>query len=263
MFEYDATTTSFFEIPPYFFFSVIGIVFASSLFILLLLKHNFDISRFTKIFLLSGIGLMIGGFFFGYLSNIYMALARGTPITLEIFSSSGFVFYGGLIGFLLFFLLLCKICEKTINYAIFDLVAICIPLFHFWGRLGCFFGGCCFGVETHSLFSIQYTTYIYGGEISTATRVPIQLFEALLNLIIFIFLLVLSNKNMFKSNLIYLYLYLYSIMRIFLEFLRGDTARGVWNGISFSQVVSVLIIIICTTLLIRINKGRKRINENH
>jgi phosphatidylglycerol:prolipoprotein diacylglycerol transferase len=29
-----------------------------------------------------------------------------------------------------------------------DIVTLTIPLFHFFGRIGCFLGGCCFGVES-------------------------------------------------------------------------------------------------------------------
>lgn len=39
-----------------------------------------------------------------------------------------------------------------------DVLAVCISLFHSIARIGCFFGGCCFGIESHSHIAINYTT---------------------------------------------------------------------------------------------------------
>ena len=247
---YDASITKILGIPPYSFFTLIGVVFASSLFILLLLKYDYNIHRYFKIFFLSTAGLLIGAKFFGFLTGLYGALANKEVITLDTFLKTGIVFYGGLIGFLLSFLLICKIWNKQIEYRVVDLAVVCIPLFHFWGRLGCFFGGCCYGKETQSAFSIEYTTRI-NEKIVTASRIPIQLVEAAVNIVIFIVLLKLLNVEKLKKNLIKTYLFMYAAIRIVLEFFRGDLVRGVWNGVSFSQVISIMIIIICLISLFR------------
>jgi phosphatidylglycerol:prolipoprotein diacylglycerol transferase len=242
--EYDATTTRIFDIPPYGFFAAIGVVFASSLFMLLLLKYGYSISLYTKIFFLSGIGLLIGAKIFGCLTGLYGALASNEAITLETFLHTGIVFYGGLIGFLLSFVLICKIWNKKIDYRLLDLAVVCIPLFHFWGRIGCFFAGCCYGTETHSDFSVLYTTHIKE-EIVTASRIPIQLVEAVTNMIIFLVLLKLLSKEKFEGHLMKIYLFIYAIMRIILEFFRGDLVRGIWHGVSFSQMTSIIIFMVC------------------
>jgi phosphatidylglycerol:prolipoprotein diacylglycerol transferase len=246
---YDATTTKIFGVPPYSLFSMIGIVFASSLFILLLLKYNYSIPIYTKIFFLSGIGLFMGAKIFGFLTGLFHALASNEAITLDTFINTGIVFYGGLIGFISSFLLICKIRNKEINYGVLDIVAVCIPLFHFWGRLGCFFGGCCFGIENHSAFSVSYTVNIKD-EAVTSSRFPVQLLEAGMNLFIFTVLMNLLLKQKFKENLLIIYMFIYAAMRIVLEFFRGDLIRGVWNGVSFSQIVSIIIIVSCITIVI-------------
>jgi phosphatidylglycerol:prolipoprotein diacylglycerol transferase len=253
--RYDATITRFFNIPPYTFFAVIGVIFSSSLFILLLLKYNYSIQRYTKIFFLSGIGMLTGAKLFGFLTGLYGALGNNEPVTLKTFLNTGIVFYGGLIGFLSSFLLICKIWNKEIEYGVVDLAVICIPLFHFWGRLGCFFGGCCFGIESHSFVSILYTTRINEG-IDTALRLPIQLIEAAGNIIIFIVLVASLNIKKLKGRLIKIYLFSYAIMRIIIEFYRGDLVRGVWHGVSFSQIISIIFLLIFFTgLLIKKEKA--------
>ena len=241
---YDATTTTILDTPPYLFFTVIGVVFATSAFILLLLKYDYFIPRYTKIFLLSSIGLILGAALFGGLSNLYSALASNEIITIYTFMRSGIVFYGGMIGFLATFLFMCRILTKKTDFAVLDIVVVCIPLFHFFGRLGCFFAGCCYGIESSSLLSIIYTNQI-GDEAITASRIPVQLFEAVFNFMLFTALLIMLSKKRQKNHLVVVYLIVYAIFRIFIEFLRGDEVRGVWNGISFSQVVSVVILLFC------------------
>jgi len=253
---YDATTTRIFDIPPYTFFAVIGVLFASSLFILLLLKYDYSIPIYTKIFFLSGIGLLIGAKLFGFFTGLYYTLANNEAITLNTFLNTGIVFYGGLIGFILSFLFICKKWNNKIERGVLDLVAVCIPLFHFFGRLGCFFGGCCFGKENHSSFSVLYTTHIKD-EVVTTSRLPIQLIEAGMNMLIFTVLMSLLLKQKFKGRLLITYLFIYATMRIILELLRGDLARGVWSGISFSQVVSVVILVSCTLIITKKSKEIK------
>ena len=239
---YDATTTRIFHLSPYSFFSVIGIVCASSVFILLELKYGYRIPRYTKLFFLSGLGMLAGARFFGYLTGLFIALANNEPVTLETFKNTGIVFYGGVIGFILSFLLLCKIWYKKIEHGVLDIVIVCIPLFHFWGRLGCFFGGCCYGIETQLPFSVLYTTFI-NDEVVTASRVPVQLVEASLNILLFLFLLNLLNIGLFRDNLVKVYFFFYAILRIILEFFRGDFVRGIWRGVTFSQVISIIILL--------------------
>jgi phosphatidylglycerol:prolipoprotein diacylglycerol transferase len=254
---YDATTTKIFDMPPYFFFYVVGAVFASSVFMLLLLKYHYSVSRYTKIFFLSAAGLLAGAKLFGILTGFYGALANKEAIAINTFLNTGIVFYGGLTGFLVSFFLICRIWNKKIDYGVVDIVAVCIPLFHFWGRLGCFFAGCCYGVENHSAFSVLYTNHTEDG-IVTASRFPVQLIEAVLNLIFSVVLMILLFRQKLKERLLIAYLFIYATMRIVLELFRGDLIRGVWNGVSFSQVVSAVIIIGCVTIII-VGKEKKKL----
>lgn len=251
------TEMTIFDIPPYFFFYVIGIAFASSLFMILLLKNNYDVSRYTKIFLLSGIGLLAGARIFGILSGLFSALSAQDTLSFDALMNTGIVFYGGLIGFILAFISICKIWNKRVDFGVIDIVAVCIPLFHFWGRLGCFFSGCCYGIESTSILSINYTNRVEGMVI-TVSRIPVQLIEAVFNIAIFAVLMILLFMRRCKECLLLVYLSIYAILRFVLEFFRGDLIRGVWNGISFSQFISVVILIIYTVAFIFINrKGRE------
>lgn len=71
---------------------------------------------------------------------------------------------------------------------------------------------------------------------------PVQLIEAVFNVIIFLFLFWNLKQSDWKNrNILVKYLTIYSCGRFLLEIFRGDTVRGVIGGISFSQFISVLI----------------------
>ena len=96
---------------------------------------------------------------------------------------------------------------------IMDILAVCIPLFHSIARIGCFFGGCCFGLESHGHIAINYTTTVFN-EAITAYRIPTQLIEAAFNFCLFLYLLHLFRDEYWESKkILRRYLLLYSIGR--------------------------------------------------
>ena len=189
---------------------------------------------------------------FGFLSGIYRDIGLGNSITLEGILNTGIVFYGGLIGLLISYYICTKVSKQ--DKRILDIVAVCIPLFHSITRVGCFVGGCCFGIEIHSHFAINYTTTVFD-EVTTTYRVPTQLIEAVFNICLFVYLLFLFSRNNWKEkNILRRYLLIYSIGRFIIEFWRGDLVRGVILGVSFSQVISILIWIYLLSTYIKSKK---------
>ena len=69
----------------------------------------------------------------------------------------------------------------------------------------------------------------------------------LIILIILAGLLFVRKKNL-DRNLLKIYLFIYACVRFILEFTRGDEIRGIWNGLSFSQYISIAIIILIISL---------------
>lgn len=224
-------------IAPYYFFAGLGILFSVSLFILLLLHMRIDIDKNAFTGIISMLGMFFGAAIFGVVVNLLSAVVQGKQIDSEIFTNAGIVFYGGLTGFLLIFLLTQKIINKHINRKALDAVSVCIPLFHFFGRIGCFFAGCCYGKESDTFFSIKY---ILSGTDEVVSRIPVQLIEATVNLMIFIILLIFLLNEKFSGKLVFVYLSMYAVCRFFIEFFRGDEIRGIYGGMSFSQIYSML-----------------------
>jgi len=184
------------------------------------------------------------------------------------FSREGFVFLGGFITAIIVGWIYIK--KKKISFLkVADVLAPSLPLGHFFGRIGCFFAGCCYGKvcppnlsfigvsfpavvnkKGELIGSFPYIDHLQQKLISPDSTYslpifPTQLIEALANLIIFIILNHLFKKRKFDGHITALYLVLYPVARFFIEFLRGDADRKIWFGfISTSQILSIFFIAI-------------------
>ena len=158
----------------------------------------------------------------------------------------GSVFYGGMLGGLLAGLLYAY-KEKLPKEEYFDIAAFTIPFFHVFGRIGCFLSGCCYGIECFWGVTFHHSVIESANGVK---RLPVQLIEAAGNLLLFVVILFLFQRGKERGRLIYVYLVSYGILRFVLEFFRGDTYRGIWLGLSTSQIISIITIITSTTILI-------------
>ena len=149
----------------------------------------------------------------------------------------GMVFYGGLLGAIAGVLIWLKRTGRS-KEDYLDLVAVAIPLFHAFARIGCFLGGCCFGVE--SPIGFMYTVDPIA-EANGVVRFPVQLLESACEALLFIVMLRLFNSEKLKGQLIWVWLGSYAVVRFFDEFLRGDAYRGFLGPLSTSQWISLMI----------------------
>lgn len=152
---------------------------------------------------------------------------------------TGIVFYGALIGGTLGALLGSVIARDDIrNYL--DVVVPIIPMGHAFGRIGCFCAGCCYGRPTDSAIGVIYTQAV-GGAPPGVRLLPVQLFEAGGDIIIFLILISVSDKTKSRYLTTCLYCILYGIVRFILEFYRYDSIRGMAAGLSTSQWISIVL----------------------
>jgi len=168
-------------------------------------------------------------------------------------TKGGLAFYGGLICSLIAGIVYLKINRISLWLA-GDFVAPYAALGQAIGRIGCFLNGCCYGrISASGLFCVHFP-----GE--TVLRYPTQLFVSGLLLCIYVILRYLLEKGILKDNLFLLYVILYSYQRCFLEFLRGDVDRVVWD-MTLSQVISIPVFLAACILLVwRLRIARRMIN---
>lgn len=166
----------------------------------------------------------------------------------------GFVFYGGLIGALV----ACCLYSRWRGYAVLeqlDLFAVAVPLFHVFGRVGCFMAGCCYGVEADWGFTFENSLVASANGVA---RVPIQLFEAAGNLLIFVAMLALFIKGALHGRLVAVYGIAYGTLRFVDEFWRGDAYRGLWGPFSTSQWISLAFVAGSVALLVVLRRRGAR-----
>lgn len=169
---------------------------------------------------------------------------------------AGFVFYGGFIGGFIALFLYCKAYKEPFKKYL-QLYAPSVPLGHLFGRIGCLFGGCCYGmpVDANAPFSVVYNFVDenYWSLVSVTpgqAYLPVQLIEALCLVVVYIIAEYTFYKSEEKLIPAFIYFLSYGVLRFTLEFFRGDAERGFFLGLSTSQLISIVILSVSAYYLI-------------
>ncbi len=218
-------------------------------------KKNFNDEATDKILLIG-----VFGTGFGILSAaLFQGLYNYIDNPSGGFNLSGMTFIGGLIGGVVSFLGVywlyiyviaprtkIKLLQNNMNATLTDAlpsIPVGIAIAHAFGRLGCFFGGCCYGMEAEwGLYCAgSYSNGIYS---QGPKVVPLQLFEMSFLIVLAVVMAVLYFKVKFNYNF-GLYAVAYGVWRFCIEFARGDE-RGQFIGtaLSPSQFWSIIMIIV-------------------
>ena len=111
------------------------------------------------------------------------------------------------------------------------------------GRLGCFFGGCCYGVETKLPWGVVFP------RVDQLNRHPNQIYEAIFHLLMAFILYGMLKNGILKGQLIKVYFLSYFAFRFLTEFLRPEIELA--GGLSAYQWAIVVLIPIFISLWYR------------
>ncbi len=167
----------------------------------------------------------------------------------------GFVFYGSLL-----FAIPTAIWyfrkEKWPVWSVLDRLAIAGVIVHMFGRMGCFFAGCCYGLPTDGFLAVTFTDPISQAEPLHTPLHPTQLYEATFLLFVLGTLLMIRRNQRFDGQVILIYIALYSVGRGIIEVFRGDLRRGfvIEDILSHSQFISLLLLAGVSFLYFRLRK---------
>ncbi len=176
---------------------------------------------------------------------------------------SGMVWYGGVLFAIPSALVFARV-RKMRFLSLADAAAPALSLGHLWGRVGCFFAGCCYGRPTDLPWAVRFppasvahmemvdARIIDRGVATTMGLHPTQLYEAVAELFILISIIVFSRHQRFKGQTAGLYLTCYGIFRFVVEFARADMTRGAAAGLSTSQWISLGLVLVGAALFIRV-----------
>lgn len=233
------------HISSYFIFVTLGLILGCLIFVF----NNKGMKKYRNdlfyCFLYAFVGIIIGAKVL-YILSVLKYLIQYPSLWLHILEG-GLVFYGGVIGGIIGALIYIKSYKMPLMDFL-DNAALAVPIGHAIGRLGCLFGGCCYGKPTDCAFGIVYpeSNLIAPSSISIH---PVQLYESIANTLIFITILIISKKYKKKGLLGGIYFMLYGVARFTLEFFRADFRGNVWI-LSTSQFISIFMVLIGVFLFV-------------
>ncbi len=154
----------------------------------------------------------------------------------------GLVYFGGLIGASIagiFYL----VWKKLPVWKIADILAPSVALGSVFGRIGCLLNGCCYGRACDLPWAIHFPA---DHETHGTAVHPTEIYDALLNLILYLALAWLFRRKKFDGQIFAGYLIGYALCRFTVEFFRGDyPADHIHVGLFTSaQLVSAPILLI-------------------
>jgi phosphatidylglycerol:prolipoprotein diacylglycerol transferase len=179
----------------------------------------------------------------------------------RLISGQGFVFYGSLLFCIPTMLYFFKKKNLPVR-PMLDIMAIVTCIVHFFGRIGCFLAGCCYGVETDSRIGVVFHDPMCLAQPLNTPLHPTQLYSAGMILLILISLLYLKGRKTFDGQVFLTYLMLYAVGRAIVELFRGDLSRGyiIPDILSNSQGISLIIFLFAAYFYTR---WRNTYKKNH
>ncbi len=251
-------------IPMYAFMVGMGIL-AFILYYKLWVEKREKIDRITSNRLLFvsilGFGVLVGSAFL--FNSVFHSIKTGKP------SFGGVTWLGGVLGLIpLMYLLIHIFVPKDRGNAInrFSTLFPGVVIAHALGRVGCFFGGCCYGGPTDSFLGVSFPAGSLAGKsypdlTSTATKtvehvtangetiietlypslpvLPTQLIEAVFEILLFAVMLLLYRRV--KKYNIEIYAFAYGAFRFLMEFYRGDDRGTTGFSLTPSQLMCMML----------------------
>lgn len=212
-------------------------------------KIRLGVDELATIFCCVIIGVIFGARF-GYVIFYGAGYYLENPQDILAFNKGGMSFHGGLIGALLAGIVAAKL--TGIPYlTLADLGALGAPAGLFFGRIANFINGELWGAPTDAWWGVSF-----GGAAGTVMRHPSQLYEAFLEGVVLLIVLLLLARRLPprpRGTFIGVFLTLYGIFRFSIEFVRQPDAQLGYlfgtNWVTMGQVLSVPLIV-CGIILI-------------
>lgn len=197
---------------------------------------------------------VVGGYFSAVFVQAWYDHLAGSAFQLT--ADTGATFFGGLFGGAGIFLavyfaaghfLFRDGLHRSSFPLVTDLLAVCIPAAHGFGRLGCLMAGCCYGRTAEwGLYHVNLDARV----------IPVQLYEAVFLFGLCAYLWYYTGKT--TGGGLCRYMIFYGVWRFFAEFLRNDDrGAAIVEFLTPSQLVAVVLTAVGLAILfVQSRKGR-------
>ncbi len=178
------------------------------------------------------------------------------PLEILKIWSGGLVFYGGFIAAALVVVAYLHRHKLPLG-KVSDIAGLSLPLGHFFGRIGCFFAGCCYGKVCQLPWAVSFSHPESLAPLHTSLH-PTQLYHSAGNLLIFLSLFFFRRHKQYDGQIFWLYILFYGIIRSVIEIFRGDYRGSILFGIfSVSQVIGIISALVALAMLFILSRNAK------
>ena len=236
----------------YSFFISLGLLFAFLLFLFEVKRRGFDVGLGVNLNFWALFSALVGAKLLFIIENLRYIFQN--PKAVSIFLKGGLSTTGALLGALLAILILFR-KKKLDGFLWADMCAPSVALGQAVGKVGCLMAGCCYGLPTDLPWGIVFTKS-HIAPIGIPLH-PTQIYQLILNLLIFIYLFLRRKRTGFNGELILSYVFLYTTAKSIVGLFRaGVPGEFLGFGISISQIVNLTAVIIAAILYYRIRGKR-------
>jgi phosphatidylglycerol:prolipoprotein diacylglycerol transferase len=246
--DFSFSFFSIFTIRPYGLFLVVGLFFFHLFFKAFgQRKLNLTVSGQIDVICLAAVAATFGGRLF------YLFEAENPVSCGDLFcgmSSGGLSILGAILSVPLVLFVYAQV--KNIPFLrLMDVVCVNAPFLDMFGRIGCFFAGCCFGLPWNGFLAVSYDASI-STELAGVSLFPIQLVFALCFGFLWDVLIIIYLKfKKAQEGLIFgLYLFFASLIRFILDFWRGDRLDVFIYGCTKYQLLSLGILVFSASFIV-------------
>jgi len=164
----------------------------------------------------------------------------------------GFVFYGGFIGAVVATIVFVR-ARRLPLWKLADVMAPSVALGHAFGRLGCFFNGCCYGTPTCVSWGVRFPD---NHLMHSCPVHPTQLYEVAGNLVLFAGLFEFYRRKQFDGQVWWWYVLAYGALRFGIEFFRGDYAVHYFGRFTIAHLIAAALMAVAVGALWGTNRLR-------
>jgi phosphatidylglycerol:prolipoprotein diacylglycerol transferase len=190
-----------------------------------------------------------------YVTTYWSEFAHQPFTEIFMIQHGGLVYYGSVIGAAMAYFIYTR-WKRLPGWKIADILAPSIALGNAIGRIGCLLNGCCYGRVCSLRWAIrfpnqsaawlqQFQQGLVGKSDPSLPVHPTEIYDALLNLGLYLGLAWLFRRKKFDGQVFAAYLVGYALTRSFVECFRGDyPANHIHDGLTPAQLLSIPIFIV-------------------
>lgn len=231
---------------PIYFYGVMMVL--AYLTVIIIMKYTHKIEGFTYDQAIDiSIYSIVGGVLGARLLFVFLNMSKfmKDPLHIIFVREGGLSWHGGLMGGFVGMLLL-HFFKKMPLGKICDYAAVHVTIALAVGRIGCFLNGCCYGKIANVPWAVEFTGANLAGH-----RHPTQIYESLMLVVCFVFMLYWWKNKKFDGEMTFLMFASYGLVRFIVEIFRDNTSNQYFWGIpiSLAQYFSIILMVVFSVII--------------